>query len=83
MPIITQTVCEHPSCGKKMGESNHWWKVFVFLKGGAEGSYPKYFTTPNRSVTKQPEGSEIMYFCSDTCLIKAESRIRQGLDPRC
>lgn len=78
MPII----CEHLKCKREKRPTEQWWTLYVKMKenGNVERVYmvkPIELALPKRYLF-----FESFNFCSHDCLMIAESRVRDGLDPR-
>ena len=71
-----QVACD--ICGHLKGDMNHWW-VIVY-----QHTRKFYWVSPYDGGIKPDEGTEcekLVDICGEECLVKAESKIRQGIDP--
>ena len=74
MSDLTTKQCD--VCGALKKEANHWWQMELSIPPVLDRTY----TVRPMGESKLQDG--VLDLCGEKCLDTAESRVRQGLDPR-
>lgn len=83
MSQVNTVICDMLSCKRLKGETNHWWALtFWPIPNDKDNAVYKQYGVTMGKFEKIFPGSAEIDICSEQCLMKAEQRIREGLDPR-